>query len=47
MKAEDVKVGSFQVTLLILLGVNYIIVSMNHALPGFHSHAPEFSCKVN
>ncbi|XP_015513351.2 organic cation transporter protein-like [Neodiprion lecontei] len=46
MRAEDAKVGSFQVVLLFLLGINYVIVSMNHALPNFHSHTPNFYCKV-
>ncbi|XP_012253375.2 organic cation transporter protein-like [Athalia rosae] len=46
MSGEEVKVGSFQVILIVFLGVNYVIVSMNHALPDFHSYTPAFYCKA-
>lgn len=46
MSVEDIKVGCFQIILLCLLSVNYIIVSMSHALPAFHNYTPNFYCEV-
>lgn len=46
MNAEEVKVGCFQIVLALLLGVNYVIVAMSHALPVFHNYTPKFYCQV-
>ncbi|XP_020280800.1 organic cation transporter protein-like [Pseudomyrmex gracilis] len=46
MNAEEVKVGCFQMVLVVLLGINYVIVAMSHALPIFHNHTPKFYCQV-
>lgn len=47
MNAEEVKVGCFQVVIVVLLGINYVIVAMSHALPVFHNYTPKFYCQVN
>ncbi|CAK9806899.1 Organic anion transporter 3 [Anthophora quadrimaculata] len=46
MNAEEVKVGCFQVVIVLLLGVNYVIVAMSHALPVFHNYTPKFYCQA-
>ncbi|KAL0114913.1 hypothetical protein PUN28_010449 [Cardiocondyla obscurior] len=46
MNAEETKVGCFQMVLVLLLGVNYVIVAMSHALPVFHNYAPKFYCQA-
>nr|XP_034187347.1 solute carrier family 22 member 8-like [Osmia lignaria] len=46
MNAEEIKVGCFQVVIVLLLGVNYAIVAMSHALPIFHNYTPKFYCQV-
>ncbi|XP_070155649.1 organic anion transporter 3 [Polyergus mexicanus] len=46
MNAEDVKVGCFQMMLVLLLGINYVIVAMSHALLIFHNYTPEFYCQA-
>lgn len=46
MNAEEVKVGCFQMVLVLLLGINYVIVAMSHALPVFHNYTPKFYCQV-
>lgn len=46
MTAEGARVGCFQIVLLFLLAVNYVIVSMSHALPVFHNYTPRFYCEV-
>lgn len=46
MNAETVKVGCFQMLLVLIFCINYIIVSMNHALPAFHNYTPKFYCQV-
>ncbi|XP_035719739.1 solute carrier family 22 member 8-like isoform X1 [Vespa mandarinia] len=45
MDAETVKVGCFQMLLVLIFCINYIIVSMNHALPAFHNYTPKFYCQ--
>ncbi|KAG7196743.1 hypothetical protein KM043_014002 [Ampulex compressa] len=45
MNAEKVKVGCFQVVLALLLGVNYVIVAMSHAISVFHNYTPNFYCE--
>nr|KAF7423426.1 hypothetical protein H0235_008709 [Vespula pensylvanica] len=45
MNAETVKVGCFQMLLVLIFCINYIIVSMNHALPAFHNYTPKFYCQ--
>lgn len=47
MNAEEVKVGCFQVVIVLLLAVNYVIVAMSHALPVFHNYTPKFYCQVS
>lgn len=47
MNAEEVKVGCFQVVIVLLLGINYVIVAMSHALPVFHNYTPKFYCQVS
>ncbi|XP_076243258.1 organic anion transporter 3 [Calliopsis andreniformis] len=47
MQAEEVKIGCFQVVIVLLLGVNYVIVAMSHALPFFHNYTPEYHCQVS
>lgn len=46
MNAEEVKVGCFQVVIVVLLGINYVIVAMSHALPVFHNYTPKFYCQA-
>ncbi|EFN83564.1 Solute carrier family 22 member 3 [Harpegnathos saltator] len=46
MNAEEVKVGCFQMVLVLLLGINYVIVAMSHALPVFHNYTPNFYCQT-
>lgn len=46
MNAEEVKLGCFQMVLVVLLGINYVIVAMSHALPVFYNHTPKFYCQV-
>ncbi|XP_067214835.1 organic cation transporter protein-like [Linepithema humile] len=46
MNAEEVKVGCFQIVLVLLLGINYVIVSMSHALPVFYNYTPKFYCQA-
>jgi len=46
MNAEEAKVGCFQIVLMLLLGINYVIVAMSHALPVFHNYTPKFYCQV-
>ncbi|XP_014472019.1 PREDICTED: solute carrier family 22 member 6-A-like [Dinoponera quadriceps] len=46
MNAEEVKVGCFQMVLVLLLGINYVIVAMSHALPAFHNYTPKFYCQT-
>ncbi|XP_032686039.1 solute carrier family 22 member 3-like [Odontomachus brunneus] len=46
MNAEEVKVGCFQMVLVLLLGINYVIVAMSHALPVFHNYTPKFFCQT-
>lgn len=46
MNAEEAKVGCFQMVLVLLLGINYVIVAMSHALPVFHNYTPKFYCQV-
>ncbi|XP_017888539.1 organic cation transporter protein-like [Ceratina calcarata] len=46
MNAEEIKVGCFQVIVVLLLGINYVIVAMNHALPVFHNYTPKFYCQM-
>ncbi|XP_012153880.2 organic anion transporter 3 [Megachile rotundata] len=46
MNAEEVKVGCFQIVIVLLLGVNYVIVAMSHALPIFHNYTPKFYCQA-
>ncbi|CAL1683212.1 unnamed protein product [Lasius platythorax] len=45
MNAEEVKVGCFQMMLVLLLGINYVIVAMSHALLIFHNYTPKFYCQ--
>ncbi|XP_076182407.1 organic anion transporter 3 [Ptiloglossa arizonensis] len=45
MNAEEVKVGCFQVVIVLLLAINYVIVAMSHALPVFHNYTPKFYCQ--
>ncbi|XP_076624720.1 solute carrier family 22 member 3 [Colletes latitarsis] len=45
MNAEEVKVGCFQVVIVFLLAINYVIVAMSHALPVFHNYTPKFYCQ--
>ncbi|XP_015184454.1 PREDICTED: solute carrier family 22 member 8-like isoform X2 [Polistes dominula] len=45
MNAETVKVGCFQMLLVLIFCINYIIVSMNHTLPAFHNYTPKFYCQ--
>ncbi|XP_043593361.1 solute carrier family 22 member 8-like [Bombus pyrosoma] len=45
MNAEEVKVGCFQIVIVLLLGINYVIVAMSHALPVFHNYTPKFYCQ--
>ncbi|KAK0095751.1 hypothetical protein PV326_007489 [Microctonus aethiopoides] len=47
MSEENMKIGCFQIVLLCLLGVNYIIVAMNHALPEFNNYTPVFYCETS
>lgn len=45
MSIEEVKVGCFQMILILLLGINYAIVAMSHALPEIHNYTPtKFHC---
>ncbi|XP_011339732.1 solute carrier family 22 member 7 [Ooceraea biroi] len=46
MNTSEVKVGCFQKFLVLLLGVNYVIVAMSHALPVFHNYTPKFYCQM-
>ncbi|XP_029161414.1 solute carrier family 22 member 3-like isoform X2 [Nylanderia fulva] len=46
MNAEKVKVGCFQMMLVLLLGINYVIVAMSHALLIFHNYTPKFYCQT-
>ncbi|XP_071638253.1 organic cation transporter protein [Temnothorax longispinosus] len=46
MNAEEAKVGCFQMVLVLLLGINYVIVAMSHALPVFHNYTPKFYCQT-
>ncbi|XP_050459079.1 organic cation transporter protein-like isoform X3 [Cataglyphis hispanica] len=46
MNAEEVKVGCFQMMLVLLLGINYVIVAMSHALLIFHNYTPKFYCQA-
>ncbi|KYQ49143.1 Solute carrier family 22 member 3 [Trachymyrmex zeteki] len=46
MNAEEAKVGCFQMVLVLLLGINYVIVAMSHALPVFHNYTPKFYCQM-
>ncbi|XP_011702190.1 PREDICTED: organic cation transporter protein-like [Wasmannia auropunctata] len=46
MNAEETKVGCFQMVLVLLLGINYVIVAMSHALPVFHNYTPKFYCQM-
>lgn len=46
MNAEEAKVGCFQMVLVLLLGINYVIVAMSHALPIFYNYTPKFYCQV-
>ncbi|XP_072752076.1 organic cation transporter protein isoform X2 [Anoplolepis gracilipes] len=46
MNAEEVKVGCFQMMLVLLLGINYVIVAMSHALLIFHNYTPKFYCQT-
>ncbi|KAK1137916.1 hypothetical protein K0M31_002410 [Melipona bicolor] len=46
MNAEEVKVGCFQTVIVLLLGINYVIVAMSHALPVFHNYTPKFYCQA-
>ncbi|XP_077256243.1 solute carrier family 22 member 3 isoform X2 [Temnothorax americanus] len=46
MNAEEAKVGCFQMVLVLLLGINYVIVAMSHALPIFHNYTPKFYCQT-
>ncbi|XP_076670177.1 organic anion transporter 3 [Andrena cerasifolii] len=45
MNAEEVKVGCFQMVIVLLLGINYVIVAMSHALPVFHNYTPKYYCQ--
>ncbi|KAK0182992.1 hypothetical protein PV327_001071 [Microctonus hyperodae] len=47
MSEENMKIGCFQIVLLCLLSVNYIIVAMNHALPEFNNYTPVFYCETS
>ncbi|XP_036145608.1 solute carrier family 22 member 8 isoform X2 [Monomorium pharaonis] len=46
MNAEEAKVGCFQMVLVLLLGINYVIVAMSHALPVFYNYTPKFYCQT-
>ncbi|XP_025992313.1 solute carrier family 22 member 3 isoform X2 [Solenopsis invicta] len=46
MNAEEAKVGCFQMVLVLLLGINYVIVAMSHALPIFYNYTPKFYCQT-
>ncbi|XP_018395800.1 PREDICTED: organic cation transporter protein-like [Cyphomyrmex costatus] len=46
MNAEEAKVGCFQMVLVLLLGINYVIVAMSHALPVFYNYTPKFYCQI-
>ncbi|KAL6428462.1 hypothetical protein ACFW04_008613 [Cataglyphis niger] len=46
MNAEEIKVGCFQMMLVLLLGINYVIVAMSHALLIFHNYTPKFYCQA-
>ncbi|XP_034936989.1 organic cation transporter protein-like isoform X2 [Chelonus insularis] len=45
MLIEDLKVGCFQIALLFLLGINYMIVAMSHNLSVYHNYTPKFYCE--
>ncbi|XP_043266638.1 solute carrier family 22 member 7-like [Venturia canescens] len=45
MNVEETQVGWFQILLLFLLSINYVIVSMSHALPVFQNYTPKFYCE--
>lgn len=46
IKAEEVKVGGYQILTLLLLSVNLIIVAMSHVLSLFYKYTPKFYCQV-
>ncbi|KAG5319800.1 ORCT protein, partial [Acromyrmex heyeri] len=46
MNAEEAKVGCFQMVLVLLLGINYVIVAMSHGLSVFHNYTPKFYCEM-
>ena len=41
------KTGYWRVILLLLLGCNYAIVSINHTLPTFQGYTPNYFCQVS
>ncbi|XP_031781611.1 solute carrier family 22 member 13 [Nasonia vitripennis] len=45
MKAEEVKVGGYQILTLLLLSVNLIIVAMSHVIGLFYKYTPKFYCQ--
>ncbi|XP_008560270.1 organic cation transporter protein [Microplitis demolitor] len=47
MSIEDINVGCFQIILLFLLGINYIIVAMSHTLTIYHNYTPKFYCETS
>ncbi|OXU19889.1 hypothetical protein TSAR_009160 [Trichomalopsis sarcophagae] len=46
MKAEEAKVGGYQILTLLLLSVNLIIVAMSHVIGLFYKYTPEFYCQA-
>ncbi|XP_058788754.1 solute carrier family 22 member 15-like [Phymastichus coffea] len=45
MNVDDVRVGGYQLLMLLLLSVNFVIVGMSHALSIFYKHKPDFHCE--
>ncbi|XP_014204846.1 solute carrier family 22 member 15-like [Copidosoma floridanum] len=45
MKAEEVRVGGYQILTALLLSVNLITVAMSHALSIFYKYTPKFYCQ--
>ncbi|KAJ8676316.1 hypothetical protein QAD02_012103 [Eretmocerus hayati] len=47
MRAEDLKLGCYQLLILAFLSVNFVTVSMSHALSLYYKHVPaNYSCPV-
>jgi hypothetical protein len=46
VKAVIEHIGKWQVMLLLLVGCNNIIVSINHTLPTFQGYTPSYFCQV-